>query len=58
MNVHVDQIHTDVVPAGGGGQPSTSDAAQHLGAALEKWREACADSARLSARTAAQGFDD
>lgn len=57
MNVHVDEIHTDVVPAGGGGGSPSSDA-QHLGAALEKWREACADAARLSARTAAQGFDD
>jgi hypothetical protein len=58
VNVHVDEMHTDVVPAGGGAAEPQAHPAKHLGAALERWLEACADSARLGARTSAQGFDD
>lgn len=59
MAVHVDEIHTDIVPAQA---PSVDGAADHhaerLGAADSAWREAHAAALAQARRVAAWGFDD
>jgi hypothetical protein len=59
MAVHVDEIHTDVVPAA---SPPSSSAQESgpkaLGAAEEAWREAQRYAVMIARRTTAEGFDD
>lgn len=60
MSVHVNEVHTTVVPTGGPPmspqQPATN--AQQPGAAEEAWAAAARMARRLEMRTAARGFDD
>ncbi len=59
MAVHVDEIHTDVVPAvAPGGQPGKEPAPTHVGAAEDAWRDAQRALVMMARRTAAEGFDD
>jgi hypothetical protein len=59
MAVHVDEVHTDVVPAVAAAVKSgQGGAAEHLGAAEESWRDARRAELVLARRTSAEGFDD
>jgi len=59
MAVHVDEIHTDVVPAAEpAGQPAQQQKAKHLGAAEEAWLDARRAVTMHARRTAAEAFDD
>jgi len=60
MAVHVDEIHTDVVPAAEpAGQPTQQPhKAKHLGAAEEAWLDARRSVTVHARRTAAEAFDD
>jgi hypothetical protein len=59
MAVHVDEVHTDVVPAV---LPSTRPSGEHpperIGVADDMWRESHRAALMISRRTAAQAFDD
>lgn len=56
MTVHVDELHTELVPGppadGGGGRPPPP------WVAAQRWRDARGEAERLARRTAAEGFDD
>jgi hypothetical protein len=59
MAVHVDEVHTDVVPepktsAGSGHDPSP----KHFGAGADSWRDMQRTTLLIRRRTAAEGFDD
>jgi hypothetical protein len=59
MAVHVDEVHTDVVPAvAPADQPGREPAPAHIGAAEETWRESHRATVMIARRTAAEGFDD
>jgi len=59
VGIHVDEIHTDVVPAAGVvDQPAQSHGPTRLGAADEAWANSFRTAAALARRTAAEGFDD
>lgn len=58
-NVHVDELHTELVPTGPDRAPSPGKASKPPpGVAEERWREARCDAERLARRVAAEGFDD
>jgi hypothetical protein len=55
MSVHVDELHSEVVPAAtgpAGPEPELPWAAQ------ERWRELRHQAERLAERVCAEGFDD
>lgn len=59
MAVHVDELHTDVMPsASTGAQTPAASEHEPLGAAQERWQDARCLAERLTARTRAEGFDD
>ncbi len=58
MAVHVDELHTDVVPAPGAGSSPGHPDQGVLGADAERWRELCEHTERRTARTASEAFDD
>jgi hypothetical protein len=59
MAVHVDEVHTDVVAAGGNAAPSSEPSTpDRLGAAEERWLEARYLVERLANRVRAEGFHD
>lgn len=59
MAVHVDEIHTDVVPAVAPVDPPGQDMPpERLGLAEDTWREAQRAVTMAARRTAAVGFDD
>lgn len=59
MAVHVDEIHTDVVPAmAPAGEPPGKATPEHLGAAEQAWLEARRAVTVRGRRTAAEGFGD
>lgn len=59
MSVHVDEVHTDVIPTGSGGaSPSRPARGEPLGVRDERWRESRCHAEWLRARVAAEGFDD
>lgn len=58
MTVHVDELHTDIVPAGAAATPHAGPAKGPLGATVEQWQDARCDVERLARRVVAEGFDD
>ncbi|MCJ0874256.1 hypothetical protein [Streptomyces sp. AP-93] len=59
MSVYIGELHTEIVPAGGGSPPAPQQgglAAAHV--AAERHREAAERAAWLAARVAAEDFDD
>jgi hypothetical protein len=59
VTVHVDELHTEVTPAGEpAGTAAREPAPAPLDAAAEAWRERRRSAAMIARRTAAEGFDD
>ncbi|GLP69859.1 hypothetical protein TUSST3_64800 [Streptomyces sp. TUS-ST3] len=61
MSVHIDELHTDVVPTGTGtGAPSAQGDVESVNpwAAEERWREIHSRTEWLAARVGAVDFDD
>ncbi|MFI9386612.1 hypothetical protein [Kutzneria sp. NPDC052558] len=59
MSVHVAELHSDVVPAGGPSSTASSDGPRQVwGAELESWQGLLCDAKRLAGRTASEGYDD
>jgi hypothetical protein len=58
MSVHVDELHSEVVPFGrsAGGVPERR--AEPVGAVEDRWRETRGRVEWLAARVRAEGFDD
>jgi hypothetical protein len=57
MSVHVDELHSEVVPARGpAGQAGREPEVPW--AALERWRELRCRAERLAERVCSEGFDD
>lgn len=56
-NVHVDELHTDVVPTGPDPAPAPAPKPPPW-EAEQRWRDARCDAERLARRIAAEGFDD
>ena len=58
MTVHVDELHTELVPAATAPAGGPERGKGVLGAAAEQWEDARCDVERLARRVAAEGFDD
>ena len=58
MSVHVDEVHTDVIPTGSPGTAPSRPAHEPLGAREERWLQLRCHAEWLRARVAAEGFDD
>ena len=59
MGVHVDEVHTDVVPAVlPASQPQRDHASERIGAADDQWRELHHAVVMTTRRTLAEGFSD
>lgn len=58
MSVHVDELHTDIVPTGAEPAKPRESGDRPLGAGIEQWQHARRDTKRLAHRVAAEGFDD
>lgn len=56
-SVHVDEMHSDLVPTGPDQAPSTASKPPPW-AAEQRWRDARCDAERLARRVTAEGFDD
>lgn len=58
MPIHVDELHTDIRPAGDS-QPHDPGGAGPTGVSVDDaWREAHGRRHRIEARTAADGYED
>jgi hypothetical protein len=59
MSVHIDEIHTDVLPAPPAGGPVKQEGtAERIGSAEDAWSESRHLLHLIARRTAAEGFDD
>ncbi len=58
MSVHVDELHTDVVPAPSPGGPADGERAVPPWTREERWADARRRAEESARRVAAEGFDD
>jgi hypothetical protein len=58
MSVHVDELHSEVVPVPGPAGQAGGREPEGPWAALERWRELRCHTERLAERVCAEGFDD